>query len=280
MVSIANTKLAPFGRKAAVAAAEDLEDFATNYIAAGEALFDGAFSNFAALNCVIDLKPAARALARLLKPGASAMLVLFRTFCPGEMLTETLRGQPSHVLRRFKSTELRARLAQREFQIRYHRRNALMRAFSPWFVLEKRMGIGITVPPSAAEPWISRRPRLLAVMETLDHMLSRPMAILGDHVLYHFRQTGGVMTISACAALCIAPTLNAVNQLPIETHFDNRKTTSRHSCDTLTRSREVRFSCRVMKGEYSSIDNVETDCRCQLSNRLGALSTISFRSSS
>jgi len=64
-----------------------------------------------------------------------------------------------------------------------------MHAFAPWFVLEKRLGIGVSVPPSAAEPWISRQPRLLAGMEALDRMLARPLAMLGDHVLYCFRRT-------------------------------------------------------------------------------------------
>jgi len=56
-------------------------------------------------------------------------------------------------------------------------------------VLEKMLGIGVTVPPSAAEPWISQQPRLLAVMETIDRALARPLAMLGDHLLYQFRRT-------------------------------------------------------------------------------------------
>jgi hypothetical protein len=82
-----------------------------------------------------------------------------------------------------------ARLANREFQIVYHRRAALLRAFTPWFELEKRIGVGITVPPSAAEPWISGQPQLLAVMEALDRIFAGPLAFLGDHVLYQFRRT-------------------------------------------------------------------------------------------
>jgi hypothetical protein len=65
----------------------------------------------------------------------------------------------------------------------------MQRAFSPWFVLEQRLGIGVTVPPSAAEPWISDQPRLLAAMERIDRTVSRPLAALGDHVLYQYRRT-------------------------------------------------------------------------------------------
>jgi hypothetical protein len=80
-------------------------------------------------------------------------------------------------------------LAKREFQVIYHRRAAIAAAFKPWFVLEKSLGIGVTVPPSAAEPWISQHPNLLAGMEVLDRMFARPLAMFGDHVLYQFRRT-------------------------------------------------------------------------------------------
>ncbi|WP_263354540.1 class I SAM-dependent methyltransferase [Acidicapsa acidisoli] len=189
MVQLANTKLAPLGASAEVAAGEDMEAFAAAHRSSGSALFDGAFSNFAPLNCVVDLSPVARGLARLLKPGAPAMLVLFGTFCPGEMLVEVLRGRPQLALRRCRRNEVPARLAKREFQVVYHRRAAIVSAFAPWFVLEKSVGIGVTVPPSSAEPWISHHPRALAGMEALDRILAGPLAMLGDHVLYQFRRT-------------------------------------------------------------------------------------------
>jgi len=189
MVALAQAKLAPLGALAKVAAAEEMDDLATQRLSSSEVEFDGAFSNFAALNCVTDFGPVARGLARLLKPGAPAMLVFFGTFCPGETVTEILRGRPHFALRRFRRGAIPARLSGREFPVVYHRCSDLRRAFAPWFLLERRIGIGITVPPSAAEPWITRHPRLLAAMETFDHLLSCPMAILGDHVLYQFRRT-------------------------------------------------------------------------------------------
>jgi SAM-dependent methyltransferase len=189
MVTQAKKKLAPLGARTEVVAGEELEDFASSHLSAGGAMFDGAFSNFAPLNCISDLDPVARGLARLLKPGAPAMLVLFGTFCPGEIITEVLRGRPHLALRRLKRGEVPARLAKREFHIVYHRRAEILRAFAPWFALEKRLGIGVMVPPSAAEPWISWQPRLLAAMERLDHLLAHPLASLGDHVLYQFRRT-------------------------------------------------------------------------------------------
>lgn len=169
--------------------AEDMEAFAMQRAAADEPLFDGAYSNFAALNCVTDLTPFARGLAHLVRPGAAVMLVLFGTACPGEMVTETLLGRPRNVLRRFARGDVPARLSRRSFTVRYHRRKDLVAVMAPWFELRARKGIGVFVPPSAAEPWISRHLRFLAGLEALDGMFARPLAALGDHILYRFERT-------------------------------------------------------------------------------------------
>jgi SAM-dependent methyltransferase len=191
MVSQAKTKLAPFSARAEteMVAGEDLEQFAADYLSRGGEQFDGAFSNFAPLNCISDLKPVAHGLAQLLKPGAATILVLFGTCCPGEFIIELLRGRQGQALRRFKRGEVQARIARREFVVRYHRCAELERAFAPWFVLERRLGIGVAVPPSAAEPWISKHPRVLASMVKFDQLFAQSMAIFGDHILYQFRRT-------------------------------------------------------------------------------------------
>jgi SAM-dependent methyltransferase len=186
MVRIASAKFAGrAGAGARVCPAEDLADLAFGL----EAPFDGAYSNFAGLNCVGDLRPFAQGLARLLRPGAPALLVLFGRVCPGEWLVETLRGRPKSAFRRIASGDQPARLGGREFAVRYHRRRDLERVMAPWFRPAGRQGIGVFVPPSAAEPWISGHPRLLGTLEALDRGLSGPMAALGDHILYRFVRT-------------------------------------------------------------------------------------------
>ena len=54
--------------------------------------FDGAFSNFAALNCVTDLTPVGRGLAALVRPGGKVLLVIFGVCPPGEWVVQLLRG--------------------------------------------------------------------------------------------------------------------------------------------------------------------------------------------
>ncbi len=191
MVEIAARKLA--GRAAPATAevcpAEEMESLAAAREAAGEAPFDGAFSNFAALNCVTDLRPVARGLARLLRPGAPALLVLFGPFPPGEVVTETILGRPRAGFRRLSRGDVAARLGGREFTVRYHRPREIARAFAPWFRPRRTRGIGVFVPPSAAEPWISRHPRLLSFLEMMDRAVEAPLALLGDHVLFHLERT-------------------------------------------------------------------------------------------
>jgi SAM-dependent methyltransferase len=174
--------------RTAVAAAEELERLADELHT--EPLFDGAYSVFAGLNCVGDLHQFGRGIAPLLRPGAPLMLVVFGTCCPGEMIVETLRGRPGNALRRFKRSEVPARLNGREFTVRYHRRKDMEGALEPWFRLDARQGIGVFVPPSAAEPWISRYPRLLGLLEALDRVCARPLAPFADHILYRFVRTG------------------------------------------------------------------------------------------
>ena len=186
MIRLASAKLAgQLGVRAEVCAAEDLADLQAGI----ETPFDGAFSNFAGLNCIGDLRPFASGLARRLRPGAPALLVIFGTCCPGEWLVEILRGRPKNALRRAARGDQSARLGGRAFSVRYHRRGDLERAMAPWFRPAGRQGVGVFVPPSAAEPWISRHPGLLRTLEALDRSIARPLAGLGDHVLYRFVRT-------------------------------------------------------------------------------------------
>lgn len=150
--------------------------------------FDGCFSNFAAFNCVDDCSVPARGLASVLRPGALALFVIFGPCCPGEMLTLLLRGEGSRAFRRF-SKRAAARLGGHSFTVSYPAPHAFARSFAPWFALRHVRGVGVFVPPSSAEPWISNHPRLLAILQRLDRMLSAPLAVLGDHVIVALERT-------------------------------------------------------------------------------------------
>ena len=152
---------------------------------------DGALASTGKVGDGVDLVPPADAagLARLLHVGAPAILVLFGTFCPGEMIVETVRGRPRNTLRRMARGDVPARLGGHDFTVRYHRAADLERAMAPWFEPRGRQGVGLFVPPSAAEPWISRHPKLLAAFERLDRALPPALALFGDHILYRVVRT-------------------------------------------------------------------------------------------
>ncbi len=190
MVSAASAKFAGRpGLATEIVAAEDLESLAARRRAVGAPLLDGAWSNFAGLNCVDDLAPFAHGLAQMMRPGAPVLLVVFGTCCPGEAIVEGVRGRPRNMFRRFSRGAVPARLSGHEFTVRYHRAAAIRRAMRPWFEPAGRRGIGVFVPPSAAEPWVSGHPGLLRALETLDQALARPLAMFGDHILYRFVRT-------------------------------------------------------------------------------------------
>jgi SAM-dependent methyltransferase len=190
MVRIARERLRlQRGPEPRVFAAEGLGHLAAERELDGLAPFDGAFSNFAALNCVDRMDAFAAGLARLTRPGAPALLVLFGTLCPGELVVQLVRGDARAATRRRERGPVAARLGGRDFTVRYHRAAEVQRAMSPWFRLRRRVGIGVFVPPSAAEPWISEHPALVRMLEAMDRVASRALAPLGDHVLYWFERT-------------------------------------------------------------------------------------------
>lgn len=165
---------------------EDLEAIA----ASGEApALDGAYSNFAGLNCVADLRPVARGLAALLPAGASAVLVVFGPLPPGEVIVQLLRGDVRAAFRRLRRARVRAQLGGHAFDVSYPSPREVGAAFAPYFRLQHMRGIGVFVPPSAAEPFVSRMPRLMRTLERVDTYAAAPLALLGDHVLLHFVRT-------------------------------------------------------------------------------------------
>ena len=153
--------------------------------------FDGAFSNFGALNCVEDLRKLAIDLATLLKPGAVAMLCWMGPYCLWEMIWYVAQGKREKAFRRLAPAGMPARIASDAFvHVRYPSVRLLARAFAPMFRVESVRGIGVAVPPSYLEPWARRHPRLLQMCERSDSWLGSCPGIrsLGDHVLVRLQR--------------------------------------------------------------------------------------------
>jgi len=184
MIAVASRKLKESPRselvEARILAAEHIGSLR------GQKLFDGAFSNFAALNCVADLKSMAEDLAALLRPGATALFCWMGPFCLWETLWYLLHGKPAKALRRMHREGVTARMdGGTPVTVYYPWVRKLARAFAPQFSIKSIKGIGVAVPPSYLEPFASRVPRLLNAAVLADAVLGRCAGIrmLADHVL-------------------------------------------------------------------------------------------------
>jgi ubiquinone/menaquinone biosynthesis C-methylase UbiE len=189
MVTVATQRVKATGKDSLVSprllAAEDIAKLRNR------GAFDGAFSNFGALNCVEDLPQFARDLAILLKPGATALLCWMGSCCLWEIAWYLAQGNPGKAFRRFSRRGVTARLAEgATVRVHYPSVRSLVRTFAPQFHLVSFKGIGASVPPSYLEPWAARFPRLFDLSVRADSRLGRCPAVraFADHILLEFRR--------------------------------------------------------------------------------------------
>jgi len=162
-----------------------------------DAWFDGAFSNFGALNCVADLRRLACDLAQRLRPGAIALLCWMGSCCLWEMIWYLAQGNGHKAFRRWNRNGATAKIADGAFvQVYYPPVRLLARIFAPEFRLTSFQGIGVAVPPSYTEQWVQRHPHWFDLFQRADFWIGRGPGIraLADHVLLRFeRSVSGVV---------------------------------------------------------------------------------------
>jgi ubiquinone/menaquinone biosynthesis C-methylase UbiE len=143
--------------------------------------FDGACSSFGGLNCVADLGAVARSLAALLAPRARAVLCVMGPIVPWEWAWFLSRGAVRTAFRRF----ARRGVPWRGLTVHYPSIREMRRAFAPHFVLRRAGGLGVLVPPTYAEPWAHRHPRLLARLDRWERRIEQWPLVpwLADHYL-------------------------------------------------------------------------------------------------
>jgi SAM-dependent methyltransferase len=153
--------------------------------------FDGAFSNFAAINCVLDLASFAEQLASRLHSGSPVALCLFGRSCAWEIVTSLLAGKPQRAFRRWRSGIITAGIGQGEtIAVRYYGISEFKQSFAPWFALEKVVGIGCLVPPTYLQSLVARWPSFFRLCNAVDKNIGNfwPANQLSDHVLYILRR--------------------------------------------------------------------------------------------
>jgi SAM-dependent methyltransferase len=143
--------------------------------------FDGAFSNFGALNCVPDLAAVSAGLSRHVRSGGRVLLCLMGRYVPWEWGWFLARGDRKAAFRR-----LAAGGAEwRGLPVAYPPVRELRRLFAPGFRFLDARAIGVLVPPSYVEEWAARHPCLLAGLDAVERRAETlpPLPSLADHVL-------------------------------------------------------------------------------------------------
>jgi SAM-dependent methyltransferase len=151
--------------------------------------FDGVFSNFSGLNCVADLSSLSADLAKLMRPGGQLVLCLSTRYSLIEILYYLLRGQPRKALRRCKG-HAQASLHGAPLTVYYPKLGELRRQFAPYFELRSVRGVGVAIPPSYLERWVTRHPRLFELLRRIEPLVAT-LPILrstGDHILVRFER--------------------------------------------------------------------------------------------
>jgi SAM-dependent methyltransferase len=150
--------------------------------------FDGAYSNFGALNCVADLGGVARSLAPLLRPGAPLVVVLMGRSVPWEWAWHLTHGAPRTAFRRYS----RRGVPWRGLTVFYPTTRAVRKALAPGFDLRGMRAIGALLPPTYAGGWAGRHPRLFEALDRTERRLEAvwPLPLLADHILFRFERRG------------------------------------------------------------------------------------------
>ena len=143
--------------------------------------FDGAFSNFGALNCVANLTSVARALASLVIPRGRVVLCMMGPVVPWEWGWFLRRGQPAAAFRRLTP----GGVGWRDITVRYPSIGYVRRTFAQHFTLVRSAGLGVLLPPSYADAWAREHPEWIERLERWERRIeSWPLVPrLADHYL-------------------------------------------------------------------------------------------------
>ncbi|MBI4786850.1 MAG: methyltransferase domain-containing protein [Chloroflexi bacterium] len=147
--------------------------------------YDGAYSNFGALNCVPDLRAVSSALASKLKPGGLLVASVIGRYCPWELAFYTLRGDWNRARVRLARGMVAAPLNGQTVWTRYYSPREFYRDFSTHFQQVSVRALALFVPPPYLVHAYEGFPRAFAVLERLDRVLAYKALFrnAGDHFL-------------------------------------------------------------------------------------------------
>lgn len=154
-------------------------------------MYDGAYSNFGALNCVKDLQPITRALSDWVKPRGKMVLVFINRRCAWEIGWHMLHLKPRVAFRRLRRGGVDAWVGQSVVHAWYPSIGQIERAFAAGFKVARVIGLGVFLPPSYLEDVIASRPRLFRALARLERRTSTAFLLsrFADHVIVEFERS-------------------------------------------------------------------------------------------
>jgi SAM-dependent methyltransferase len=150
--------------------------------------FDGIFSNFGGLNTIGEWRPLAAALAEIVKPGGTVILVPMGPLCPWEILWYLAHGQPKQAWRRLAQTGTPAKIGDSVIPISYPSAQRLRADFSPWFQHRRTESLELWLPPSYLDHFVNRWPGFFRWLNQFEKATARLTGGWGDHYIIVFQK--------------------------------------------------------------------------------------------
>ncbi|HJS30295.1 MAG TPA: methyltransferase domain-containing protein, partial [Anaerolineales bacterium] len=160
--------------------AEDLADVSPELL---DRAFDGAYSNFGALNCVENLDQVSAILASIMRTGSRAVFVVMGPVCLWEIFWHLLHAKPRAALRRFRVGGLAHAGDGESVQVWYPSPFRLSRSFERDFRRIELSSLGSFLPPTYLADLVDRRPALFKKLAWLEERTRRLpfLPYLSDH---------------------------------------------------------------------------------------------------
>ncbi len=153
--------------------------------------FDGALSNFGVFNCVRDLDSAASGLARLVRAGGKVVICWMGRFCLWETVWYLVHAKPGKAFRRVRAVASGlSAMFKSGFELRvfYPSMSDMAAAFRKDFRMLSFRSVGLAVPPSYLDHWVSTKREAFEKLAPVDELLGRWPVLrgIGDHRLAVF----------------------------------------------------------------------------------------------
>lgn len=153
-------------------------------------VFDGLYSNLGPLNCVPDLRTAAREMARLLKPRGRIIASVIGKYCPWEIAFYAARFNFQRARVRLTNNFVPVPLEKEIVWTRYYSPREFYHALADDFELVALRALNVFMPPPYLAPAYERHKNFFAPLEFLeDHLSTAPLVRnLGDHFLIELQK--------------------------------------------------------------------------------------------